>query len=772
MHAPSFWPPRLSPVLRFTAFVAAPAICLAAALVLFGTWSLWATTNQVDESIRKRQANDVQLALGAVLDDLAQSQAGVAIWDPAYAEAQKARPDAEWLDKNVGTWLNYVFHHEFDIIIDGQDRPVYAMRDGERVAPAIFSRVRSALLPLIQAARGSLRRAPNTHERLPNQKLAQNSTVRTSPAAFHATDLVKVSGRAAAASVMRMIPDAKLVVGPAGRQPMLVSIRFLDGKLMEDLSRVRGIRDARVLPASALSKTGIYSVPLRSSRGVLLGHLGWRPDMPGRDILRSIAKRGGGAAAALIALLAALIFVVGRLMFRDARSIGALEAARVELQAKEARAQYLANHDVLTSLPNRAAFNRFVDGSAGNIAQQALGVLLIDLDKFKHVNDTLGHLAGDQLIQSVAGRLSARLPRSGLLARLGGDEFAICLTEDLEAESLRTLAEACLAELRKPFPILGSEVQIGGSIGIAMGTPRSSDRNELLRKADIAMYSVKGSGRDGYRFFTAEMDESLANRRALEADLRMALSVQQQLFVAYQPKMDASGATVVGLEALVRWDHPGKGLLTPDLFIPIAEEAGLIHALGSWVLAEACRVSKMWPSLTMAVNVSPVQFKAKGFAASIRSIVQTWGVDPRNIELEVTEGILIDDAEEVRAALHDLRDAGFRIALDDFGTGYSSLSYLKQFKVDRIKIDKSFVKRLGRDQEAIAIVQAVIALGHAMNLSVTAEGVETMEQGSLLRTIGCDELQGYLFSKALREEELSIAFDSIPNAAIGGLRAG
>ncbi len=764
--------PPLSPALRFTAFVAAPALCLAAALVLFATWSLWATATEVDESIRGRQANDVHLALGAVLDDVAQSQAGVAIWDPAYAEVQKAKPDAEWLDKNVGVWLNYVFNHELDIIIDGRDRPVYAMRGGERVAPAIFARVRPALLPLIQAARGSLRRAPNTHERLPGQKLAQNSTVRTSPAAFHATDLVQVSGRAAAASVMRMIPDSKLVTGPPGRQPILISIRFLDGKLMGDLSRIRGIRDAQIVPAPASTKTGMYSVPLRSSQGMLVGHLGWRPDMPGRDILRSIAKRGGAAAAALIALLAALVFVVGRLMFRDARSIGALEAARVELHAKEARAQYLANHDVLTALPNRAAFNRVVDGAAGNVAPQALGVLLIDLDKFKHVNDTLGHLAGDQLIQSVAARLSARLPNGGLLARLGGDEFAICLTEHLEEEMLRTLAEACLAELRKPFPILGSEVQIGGSIGIATGTPRSSDRTELLRKADIAMYSVKASGRDGYRFFTAEMDESLTNRRGLEEDLRKALGARQQLFVAYQPKMDANGATVVGLEALVRWDHPAKGLLTPDLFIPIAEEAGLIHALGGWVLAEACRVSKQWPGLTMAVNVSPVQFKADGFAATVRSIVQTCGVDPRQIELEVTEGILIDDAEEVRTALNDLRGAGFRIALDDFGTGYSSLSYLKRFKVDRLKIDKSFVKRIGRDQEAIAIVQAVIALGHAMNLSVTAEGVETKEQGSLLRTIGCNELQGYLFSKALREEELSMGIEGILKPAFRGQKAG
>ncbi|WP_313539819.1 CHASE4 domain-containing protein [Sphingomonas sp.] len=252
---------RFSPVPRFTVFVAAPAICLAAALVLFATWSLWATARQVDESIRARQANDVHLALGAVLDDLAQSQAGVAIWDPAYAEVRKPKPDATWLDQNVGTWLNYVFNHDLDIIIDGADGPVYAMRNGQRVSPAIFVSVRPAILPLIQAARGSVRRMPNTHERLPGRTPAQGSTVRTSPAAIHATDLVQVSGHAAAASVMRMIPDSEFAVGPHGRQPMLVSIRFLNGKMMEDLSRIRGIRDPRILLAPAQRMPGCTASP-------------------------------------------------------------------------------------------------------------------------------------------------------------------------------------------------------------------------------------------------------------------------------------------------------------------------------------------------------------------------------------------------------------------------------------------------------------------------------------------------------------------------------
>ncbi len=382
-------------------------------------------------------------------------------------------------------------------------------------------------------------------------------------------------------------------------------------------------------------------------------------------------------------------------------------------------------------------------------------MLLIDLDKFKQVNDTLGHLAGDQLIQAVAARLSACLPRHGIVARLGGDEFATCINGIDDAAMLGSLAETCLAELRRPFDIMGSTVHIGGSIGIALAAPHGSDRTELLRKADIAMYRAKESGRNGYRFFTPDMDESLANRRLLEEDLRHALEGRRELFVAYQPKLDATGRTIVGLEALVRWEHPSRGTLSPDVFIPLAEETGLIAALGNWVLAEACRVARQWPDLTMAVNISPTQFKTPGVAQVIRSIVEDAGVRPRQIELEVTEGVLVEDGSKGQEELNALREAGFSIALDDFGTGYSSLSYLKRFKVDRIKIDRSFVKRVGQDEEAIAIVQAVIALGRAMNLSITAEGVETAEQSALLRTAGCNELQGFLFSKALREQELS-----------------
>lgn len=759
---------------RFIAFVALPAICLAAALVLFGLWSLWITAERSDEATRERQAREVRLAIGATLDELAQSQAGVAIWDPAVAELGKQKPDLDWLDQNVGTWLNYVFGHELDLIIDGRNRPVYAMRNGVRVKPETFAQIEADVRPLIAAVRGASAGPANPHERLPGQKPHPDSTARTSPTAVHATDLVDIRGKAAVASVMRMVPDSYESKAVAGSEPLLVSVRYLNTSLMHDLQRVRGIAGARVTRAPADGVSGEYSVPLSSSRSKRIGYFTWRPEMPGKAILGSVLLKGGLALLALLVLLAALIASIGRLMSRDARSIAVLEEARLRLQAKEAQAQYLANHDPLTGLPNRASFSKFIEESIASLgAGRLLGVMLIDLDRFKNVNDTLGHLAGDRLIQSVAARLADCVGGNNVVARLGGDEFAVCILDCVDLEPLARVAEAALAGLRESFDIMGSVVRVGGSIGIAACPVQGTDRTELLRKADIAMYRAKEGGRDGYRFFSQEMDESIISRRVIEDDLRAALHDGEELFVAYQPKLDASGARIVGLEALVRWRHPARGELAPDAFIPVAEDCGLIDLIGNWVLGEACRVALDWPDLSMAVNISPVQFRTPGVAQSISSIVREAGIAPRRIELEVTESILVEDDELVKAALRELRAEGFRIALDDFGTGYSSLSYLKKFKVDRIKIDRSFVKRLGLDPEAIAIVQAVIALGHAMALSVTAEGVETEEQGCLLRAAGCDELQGFLFSGALLESELQalLTHAFTPLAAGGAVRA-
>ena len=302
--------------------------------------------------------------------------------------------------------------------------------------------------------------------------------------------------------------------------------------------------------------------------------------------------------------------------------------------------------------------------------------------------------------------------------------------------------------------MLGSQAYVGVSIGVVFAPQDGTERSELMRKADIALYRAKAEGRDQYRIFAPEMDESVRFRMLIEDDLRVALETGDQLCVYYQPQVALADGPVIGVEALVRWRHPTRGLISPENFIPVAEETGLIGPLGEWVLREACATARRWPHLFIGVNLSPIQFRTAGFAERAIGIVRSAEVDPAQIEFEVTETVLLQDDELVTGALGRLREAGFRIALDDFGTGYSSLSHLRRFEVDKIKIDRSFVQNLGK-ANSTAIVTAVVNLGHAMGLQVTAEGVETAEQSRFLSAAGCNVMQGYLFSRALPEEELA-----------------
>ncbi|MBB3694596.1 EAL domain-containing protein [Sphingomonas sp. BK580] len=745
---------------RFIAAVVAPVLLLALGLTGFAATALRSASAQADRVSVERQEQEVRLAVDAALDELALSQAGVAIWTPLVLELRRATPSWTWVNENVGVWLNYVFAHDADAILGADDSPRYVVRDSVQRPAAAYAPFAAAAAPLIGAVRGHAGAVANRHERLPGKPLAVGSTVRTSPRAQHATDLVVIAGRPALMSVMRIIPEDGTAAATPGREPLLVSARFLDTGFVQRLARVQLVAGAR-LAATPRRRAEEQALALVSSRGVRVGYLLWRPDRPGAAVWHTMAPRAAAALFALLATLAALIASVAKLTRSDARSLARLHAAHLALQAKEAQAHHLAYHDTLTGLPNRAAFHQAGDQLLAHApAQGVRAVLLIDLDRFKQVNDTLGHLGGDQLIQLVAARLQALVSAGDVVARLGGDEFAVLVGAREDEAAVGALAGAMVAALRESFTVLGTQVFIGASIGIACHPRCSGDRSELMRMADIAMYRAKAEGRDGHRFFTEDMDESVKMRRAIEHDLRRAIATRRELMVHYQPRMNASGARVIGLEALVRWHHPERGLLAPDAFIPIAEETGLIRELGAWVLRDACAVARAWPALSIAVNLSPVQFRARGMAAELIDIVRRAGARPQQIELEVTESILLDDDEAARDSLAALRGAGFRIALDDFGTGYSSLGYLSKFEVDKIKIDQSFTRRLGESADAAAIIQAVVRLGQAMGLAVSAEGVETREQRAFLEHAGCNELQGFLFSAA------------VPAAALAGLLGG
>jgi diguanylate cyclase (GGDEF)-like protein len=421
-----------------------------------------------------------------------------------------------------------------------------------------------------------------------------------------------------------------------------------------------------------------------------------------------------------------------------------------ERRHAEARIAHLARHDALTNLPNRVLFHETLERAVAHARRgQRLALLCLDLDQFKHVNDTLGHPIGDALLQAVAARLLGQTRETDTVARLGGDEFAFIQEPIDKPTDATALAERLIGLFDAPFIVEGHQIVIGTSIGIVFAPQDGLDPDQLLKNADLALYRAKVDGRGIYRLFHAEMDAQMQARRLLELDLRQALKIRQ-LELFYQPIVDLRAGTVAGFEALMRWHHPDKGLVPPDQFIPLAEEIGLIVPIGEWVLREACIAAASWPGeMRVAVNLSPAQFKSRDLVTAVALALHETGLAPDRLELEITETVMLQDTDATLATLHQLRALGVGIAMDDFGTGYSSLSYLQRFPFDRIKIDQSFVRDMCTKRDCGAIVRAVTGLGNELGMATTAEGVETAEQLDAVTLAGCTEVQGFLFSPAV-----------------------
>ncbi len=415
----------------------------------------------------------------------------------------------------------------------------------------------------------------------------------------------------------------------------------------------------------------------------------------------------------------------------------------------------MAHHDALTRLPNRVRFREQMEGALVPAARgEATAVLCIDLDHFKAVNDTLGHPVGDALLQAVADRIRSCVRPSDTVARLGGDEFAIVQVSVDQPMGSTALATRLIEKLSAPFDVQGHQVVISASIGIAIMPDDGDDPDCLLKNADMALYRAKEDGRGIHRYFEPDMDARMQARRTLELDLRKALALGEfELF--YQPLVRLETNQVSGLEALLRWRHPRRGLVPPGEFIPLAEDIGLIGPIGAWVLKEACREATSWPSeLKVAVNLSPVQFKNGTVVLDVVAALGASGLPASRLELEITETVLLQDTEATITTLNSLRDLGVSISMDDFGTGYSSLSYLRKFPFDKIKIDRSFIRDLSEEPDSIAIIRAVAGLGSSLGIATTAEGVETEAQLHRLREEGCTEVQGYLFSKPIPADQV------------------
>jgi diguanylate cyclase (GGDEF)-like protein len=486
---------------------------------------------------------------------------------------------------------------------------------------------------------------------------------------------------------------------------------------------------------------------------VLLGLLlanAMRLIQPLRDLTRAIHAMARGAQDAAIPH-AARTDELGTV----ARALQHLQEETAERARAEALVTHMARHDALTRLPNRILFREELDdGLMRAHRDEALAVLCLDLDNFKAVNDTLGHPVGDALLKVVAERLAECIGETDTVARLGGDEFAIVQTGAAQPVAATVLAQQLIETIAAPYEIDGHSVVIGTSIGIAIAPNDGSDPDAILKNADLALYRAKAEGRGNYRFFETAMDASMQVRRRLELDLRSALALDQ-FELMYQPLVDLTTAEIKGFEALLRWRHPVRGLVSPGEFIPLAEEIGLIGPIGAWVLRRACAEAATWPGhLSVAVNLSPAQFTGKGLVLDVVTALGASLLAPRRLELEITEAVLLHDTDATLATLTHLKELGVSISMDDFGTGYSSLSYLRKFPFDKIKIDQSFIRDLAVRPESMAIVRAVAGLGRSLGISTTAEGVETIDQLKTVKAEGCTQVQGFLLSRPLAASDV------------------
>jgi diguanylate cyclase (GGDEF)-like protein len=706
---------------RFAVRIISPTVAAVIVMAALVAGLMLLSAHQADSLAMRRQQQLVTTVLKQSIQRTAHDQEASTVWNDAVLQFHKPVLDLDWIDANLGVWLHTYYGHDEAFVVDSSGRPVYGMRGGRRVALATYDRdLRSAATPLIEQLRRKLRHPS------PGDVSASSQ----SPGAI---DLGVVGDHPAIVSVKPIVPETGKVKQFPSAAFLHISVRYLDGAFVEELAeryQLDAAAFAQFAPADQRS-----GVALTSAAGRRLGYLTWVPFRPGSLMVKRMGP--------LLALTLLVMMVIVTVLLRHVRQ------STLALEASEAQAQHLAFHDALTGLPNRAMLEDRLAHELARIrgGSGLLAVLYLDLDGFKAINDTLGHPAGDELIREVGRRLAATVRSTDLVARIGGDEFAIVQCDIDSPAAAEILCMRIIEAIHVPFEVAGTQARVGISLGLALGPVDAGERSELARKADIALYEAKAAGKGRYVFFAESMDATIRRRRDIESSLRSALEAGDQLEVYYQPLYSARTSEVAGAEALVRWHHPEHGLISPAMFVPIAEETGLIEQLGEWVLEQACRAAVRWPISTISVNVSAVQLRNPDFADRVIAVLDATGLDPSRLELEITETSFIENAANCQPNLIALRQRGIKLALDDFGTGYSSFTHLQNFVVDRLKIDRSFVSTIGTDEEGSPIIQAIVDLAKASGLKITAEGVETAEQRAFLSHVGCNSLQGYLLAR-------------------------
>ena len=651
--------------------------------------------------------------------------------------------DPRWVAERA-KWLQTYYGDDGTVIVDALDQIKFTLFQSSEDAAAD---VHAGLTPTLALLRGRLSALPdNVIPVIGDQDL-------TKPG--HSTVLIqRFLGRPAVVAALAIGSDADLAAGNE-HAPIVFSVKYIDDAMLAEIARRRQLTDLHrgADPASAPAADE-HTLALTDARGNTIADFVWTPTRPGGQIAGSILP----FIAVALAGFALLIGLMMRYMRRTTE----------EIRAGESQLRHLALHDPVCGLPNRIYFGERLEKAINDVRQggDAAAVFYIDLDHFKDVNDTLGHHIGDELILNVTQRLSRIMRGDDLVARLGGDEFAIITNCASNSYSLQAIAGRIITAVCAPYLISGHNIVIGASIGIAAIDRRARDSADILRYADMALYRAKNEGRNRACIYDAAMDADLSNRKLLEGDLLYAIK-NDGLAAAYQPIMNASGETIVSVEALARWNHPTLGQIPPSQFIPIAEHSGLIIDLGEWMLRRACLDGRAWPGLTVAVNVSPLQFRRSDFVEVVERILTETDFPANRLELELTESTLLGNLETAELSMLRLKAIGVRFALDDFGTGYSSLLYLRRFPFDRLKINSSFVRSIEKAPDAAAIVHAVVSLGRGLGMKVTAEGVETAEQHLFLRAAGVHSMQGYRFGKPGPASEINARLASPDDYRVG-----
>ncbi len=722
------------------ATTAVALLALTLALILgFNRWV--SNSDQMDQAAERQLAANYLDRSGNTLSAQQKTQL---TWDDGFKAVGYAR-DFKWADTYLGDFLWTNFHTDRLFLVTPKGGLLRSWNAGQPADSAGFESIAGDVASGLQkmAGNGSVYGQPARFRQLADTSWPLDAKGR--PLTRWSYSLIDYQGQPALLTMASIVPDTNYDL--LTRTPNhIVAVRKLDREFLRTMGEALLLKDVAFSVTTPTSPGG-NALQLNDAHGKQLGWLSWKSP-PASAILTDKVR------PLFMVYLAFLLAVIGG----GWAIVADLLRTMKRLTRSERQAQHSAMHDAMTGLPNRPCFltqlQRALEDAERSQSGLLIAVAYFDLDNFKTINDTLGHHIGDELVCEVARRARAELPKNDFIARIGGDEFVItrCIQDVDNIDSL--IGEDVLHLFTRPFEIGGHVIDVSASCGVSWAPDHGTDAGDLLRSADVALYRAKQRGRARWRAFTPDMLSQLHARRELEIDLRVALA-EDRLQMVYQPLVEAAKGTIVGFEALVRWNDPARGNVSPDVFVQIAEQSGLMTILGDCVLRWTFADIAQWHGKFFSINLSPVQIMARGFIENLQAQVEHYGVDPSQVIFEVTEGVLMERSNHVLAVLREIKAMGFRIALDDFGTGFSSLSYLRSFPFDYIKVDKSFVQNIENDVDALAILRAIVSLGLSLNMKVVAEGVETMLQRQLVQAAGCQLMQGHLFWQAMASDQVS-----------------